>query len=120
MNHEQETPRHIRLRVGDSATPPGCVDMCPIGYLPSAEAVSDFVRMILQSNPDAQTFSTNSGSVCLALFLLHKQREIDCTNVYHVPTAQTIRIDYRGEFIEPWPDELFEVDFYLLFSTAKK
>lgn len=113
-------PRSILLRVGDSEPPRDCVDVKPFGYLPSSESVYEFVRVCLQTHPDAQTFSTNSGSVCLAFFLLHKQREIDCTNVFHVPTGRTVRIDYRGEFIEPWPDELFEIDFFLRFPNAKE
>jgi len=113
-------PRSILLRVGDSETPRDCVDVKPFGYLPTAESVVEFVRVALQSNPDAQTFSTVNGSVCLAFFLLHKRREIDCTNVLHVPTERMIQIDYRGDFIQPWPDELFEINFHLIFPDAKE
>ena len=113
-------PRSIVLRVGDSFPPSDCVNVKPFGYFPSSDAVIEFVRVRVQTHPDAQTFTTNSGSVCLAFFLLHKRREIDCTNLIHVPTGRTIRIDYRGDFIEPWPDELFETDFYLRFPDAKE
>ena len=33
--------------------------------------------------------------------------------------ARRIRIDIKGEFIDPWPDDFFEVDFYERFPDAR-
>ena len=56
-------PRSILLRVGDSETPRDCVDVKPFGYLPSPDSIVEFVRVALQTHPEAQTFSTVNGSI---------------------------------------------------------
>lgn len=30
--------------------------------------------------------------------------------------GKVIDVDVKGEFIQPWPDDLFEADFYMRFS----
>jgi predicted ATPase len=31
-------------------------------------------------------------------------------------TASRIDVDVKGEFIQPWPDDFFEIDFYERFA----
>jgi hypothetical protein len=45
--------------------------------------------------------------------------------VYHVSTLEgctrvrRIELDKNGEFVQPWPDDFFEIDFYERFGNAR-
>ena len=34
-------------------------------------------------------------------------------------TASRIDVDVKGEFIQPWPDDFFEIDFFERFPDAR-
>jgi hypothetical protein len=112
------TPRTITLHVGNRELWGDVLHVNHAQYMPNAEALLLFVRSIVDNNPNVQNFATINADIVRAFCLLHKRRELDCTNLIHCPTGNTIRIDHRGDFIEPWPDDFFEIGFYLVFSDV--
>ena len=52
----------------------------------------------------------------------HRQLRTHDMAVYYIQqedgcsTARRIDVDVKGEFIQPWPDDFFEIDFYERFG----
>jgi hypothetical protein len=55
---------------------------------------------------------TNNHSVVHGFQVLHKLREF---NVTLRKDDIDYELDMEGDLIRPWPDQFFEVDFYLVF-----
>jgi hypothetical protein len=60
----------------------------------------------------------NTGSEHYILRLLKAVREgkLRTDEISIQACGRKIDIDIKGEFIQPWPDDLFEADFYLRFD----
>jgi hypothetical protein len=112
------TPRQITLHVGNRELWGAVLHVNPAQYIPDSVSLLRFVRSIVDNNAAVQNFATINADVVRAFCLLHKRRELDCTNVIHCPTGQLIHVDVNGDFIEPWPDEFFEIGFHLVFSES--
>lgn len=95
------------------------VALDPEHYLATSTDVLDYVREHVSDFENDGRFCTNNPTIARAFFALHKLREITIFNVRHVPTNRAYHVDVRGELIQPWPDEFFERDFYLIFPNAK-
>lgn len=94
----------------------GCypqIDTIPRKYFPSTE---EFLKLVARVCISRTEIRTNESRVLVALQALHRQGLIELV-IDHIPSGQKIHLDVKGEFIEPWPDELFELEFHLRFST---
>jgi predicted ATPase len=97
-----------------------------------AEIADLFVEAI-QSNKHRFIIETHSEHLILRLLrriretedgtaVAHRQLRTDDVAVYYMKqengcsTAMQIDVDIKGEFIQPWPDDFFEIDFYERFS----
>jgi hypothetical protein len=105
--------RRIILIVSDREVP----ETVPARYRGSAEDMLWDCRVAVD---ERDMIYTTSPTVVAAFQQLHKLREIDVTVFRAIgEKLQIYDLDVNGDFIEPWPDEFFEVDFYLRFPGAK-
>lgn len=63
------------------------------------------------------TFYTNLPRMVIAMLSLHKLGEIELS-VFNHNTGFTHHVDVKGEMIEPWPDEFFEIEFHARFNPC--
>ncbi len=101
-----------------------------------AEIADLFVESIKQQD---HCFIIETHSEHLILRLLRRIRETelgkapanrllrtDDLAIYYLKQEQgktgsiRIDVDVKGEFIQPWPDDFFEIDFYERFTTGEK
>jgi hypothetical protein len=94
----------VLLTVGTNTT-----DTIPTRYWPDALTLLNEVRKHIQSE-----MVSNDSRVITALQIIHKWGEIDL-GIFHEPTGRVIEIDINGEWITPWPDKFFEIEFELRF-----
>ena len=59
--------------------------------------------------------STNDPRVVFALRKIHKEKLADISFV-HSPSGDVFELDVNGEFIQPWPDNFFDIQFHIIFD----
>lgn len=92
------------------------VDTMPRKYFGNAGVFLESCRRV--SRKHSRIF-TSDKTVVTGFKALHKlgeiklivQRVVDGVSVEH-------HVDVKGDFILPWPDQFFEIDFYLLFDLS--
>lgn len=64
---------------------------------------------------------TTCPNIVMAFQCLHRLGEVELF-VQRIVQGQVrdYTCDVRGDFIQPWPDEFFSLDFYLRFSAFQK
>ena len=105
---EHKTRIPICLVVGTSEP-----DTITLGYVGKSTDVIDLCRKLLGNN----RLHTNNPTVVRAFQFLHRSGEVELIlqRVFGGKVLE-FRHDIHGDMIEPWPDEFFEVDFYLTFQ----
>lgn len=97
----------VLLIVGSSLRP----DTLARKYETDAEAVMEKCRRTASKH---STVYSNTQLIVVAFMRLHARGEIELT-ILHSPSNEVFELDIKGDFICPWPDKFFEVEFDLRF-----
>jgi len=102
----------IKLIVGRS----DIVDTLPRRYYVNGNAVLKACRRYAKK---FGTIYTSSSTVCVAFQCLHRMKEYDVSIIRVRNGVETkYNLDVKGDLIQPWPDEFFELDFQLRFFNG--
>lgn len=86
----------------------------PIAYMGDAMELLNTVRTTCET---AGTIHTNRQEIVLACLALQRRAEFFVTLFrYRNGEQLQIDVDVKGELIQPWPDDFFEIGFYLRFD----
>lgn len=85
----------------------------PVVYVGNAETFLETVRAACEQSG---TIHTNIPDVVVACQTLLRRGEFNFVILLCRDGSQTLfHVDTKGELIEPWPDEFFEIGFHLRF-----
>jgi len=99
----------VCLVVGDAGRP----DTLSRKYEPDAEKFLEKCRRI--ANKHSRIW-TNDPRVVIAFQALHRLGELEVIIQRVYDGVKEYHLDIKGDLIEPWPDEFFELSFYLRFN----
>ncbi len=85
----------------------------PVAYVGDAMELLNTVRAACETSG---TIHTNRVEIVLACMALQRRSEFFVT-LFRVRDGEQsqIDVDVKGELIQPWPDEFFEINFHLIF-----
>ena len=114
-------PPTVRLLIGnpkpylrDSA-----FSVIPCEYHKTSADLLEFLAGHITS--ERETLASNLPLHCVGLLALHRRREIELEIYRCFDGIETqYRVDVKGELIEPWPDDFFELEFYCRVPGAKE
>lgn len=71
------------------------------------------------ANHSGSVIVRNTGSEHYILRIMKGVRigELRTDDIHIEACGRTVYVDVKGDFIQPWPDDLFEADFYLRFDV---
>jgi len=111
----------VRLLIGNPSQEfrDSSFEFIPSQYHTNVEALFTQLRDLIGGKP--ATLATCFALHCVALQAMHRAGEIELS-VWRCIDGQETRfhVDVKGDFIEPWPDEFFELTFYCLFPSARE
>jgi len=114
-------PPIVRLLIGNPCREfrDSTFETIPSQYHKTAPDLLEFLRGFITS--ELVTLHSNNNTHCVALQALHKRREIELEVYRCIDGVETrYRVDVKGELIEPWPDEFFELTFFCRFPDARE